>query len=287
MANFSQKELADYYNSVADDNLRLYNPTEHFSDTVQAPDIAKQQIEKFRKYFFEEEEEQRPIKGHLDKKNTRNARPRDINDEPTSDSLFVNSFNDLDFNLPNTNKEDSSSKIPSTNIDLTDKLCMAFGSNIDAVNKRFEEFAIENGTAEEESQPAKSDIFDEKLKILENISEKFQPGKNDSGMKFDSGCITFDFGLPKLCNESEDRSAGLEDLIVSNKLEKQEDSSDIFEPKLTKEGGVKKLEESAPALPDLDLEADIIPEAPVSLVKTKEEKENLEDWLDDFLDNDN
>ena len=255
---FLQAQLWNYYNELASDNRKMYDPNENTKEVVDTTDIIEQQMQKLRIAFFEGDSKSK------DDKNIRNIKKHDNSVKSSNEmELFESVECSIDFNAPAEETLETENS-PST-VDLTSKMCEVFGSVATDDQDGFAGFITP--ASEETSETNATSYVDSKQ--INSLSALNTDGKTDS-------LGSFNFGLPKLNASDSPTPLNLASLHQLN--QRKDDGVDVFTPALTKQEEVKKEE------PVIDLNAPIIPKAVAPLVQTKEDTKDLEDWLDTVLD---
>lgn len=280
--------MAEHYQALADDNLRLYDPSSNTKDIVDTAEIIEQQMTKLRLSFFDSSTKQpATIKN-------RNAKIEDRESDYSNKNITeLKGFDNLeDFNLlTDVQTKNDPDKI--VKVDLTEKMCKAFGSDINSIGDDFGGLTFNDTTNELEdvdtlpSNSVKSIASD----ISGNIQSSSLRISNDvrsnteEPLDFSAGITSFNFGLPKsgpplsnlssvTCNSQDDSSAATPFVAAV--------ADDVYDF-LSSSHDASKVPASVPEHPIIDLNAPIIPK-PVALVTSVDETKELEDWLDSVLD---
>ena len=294
---------------MADDNRKIYDPSDNQGNLADTTQIIQEQMERLRLAFFGAENpsdgsDQAQKSSPISRNNLISDKDNSINKFDEYEEFSVNvDLGDLDKNI---NDEETESK----KVDLTEKMCKAFGSNIEDIGDDFSGFEIER---EEENEAADNimnvtenktsnninsrkdnavHIKDNSSKTLSsnsidrnassetpslNVSSKLprdsslEKPKPSNQLDFSTGNNTFNFGLPK------NNVNAPVDVAKVNSSKKDSEQIDVFAPPIVEPAKVKDDQ------PVIDLNAPVIPK-PVALVTNKEETKELEDWLDSVLD---
>ena len=262
-----QKQLVDHYDQVANDNRRLYDPAEDQTELADTAQIIEEQIKNLRASFFDDSASDDNRENCISKPvvNIHKIIRKKHNDFLEIDDRLISS---IDFNC---GTDDACNEIKNiAKVDLTEKMCQAFGSNINDVGDDFEDFIL-NCEDEMVDFNTNNAVDNQNVALHSKTLKKSVVVSH----KEDSGINTFNFGLPQssknkdTTDEYAKHPTNVEKPLV-NEASSEQQSTDLSDD-VTLEP------------PAVDLDAPIVPQLVAASAQVDETKE-LEDWLDSVLD---
>lgn len=296
--------MVEEFNKTAEHNSKFYDPEEE-KVYVDDEDVIRDQLAKLKLTFFDEERKSLPTK----KKTNKKASNKKNVDAPDNKDVDENLFENIDFTLTDSlNAAEEQKGNSETKVDLTAKMCQAFGSDLkDVTSDGFTEFEVHNEDSESDvlsidvsvpkapssssnnlpsSSIPKVPFSNSRASIstsnadstpslaaLGEANKKNNEATESSGLDFSSGPKEFNFGLPKVPKfpSSAKQSASKDNPV---------DEEEIFTGKKKSDKTDTAEEDNEPFI---DLNAPIIPKS-TGLVTTEKETKELEDWLSSVLD---